>query len=322
MAALGKARGFGQSGTHAHYAGEFGHAHSQRLAKSTEAVRATHARVGVAALRIEKATTARDAARVTAKKTAAHAKKRTDEMSKNPTAATVKAADAARHRAMVAHAAVHTHEHEVARHIASHKAAITRHALAAALLEETVRSANFTPRHAPVVQLRARGVGFDRIHGEHDTGAQGLSETPHWHFGDVMRRVHGADEHPADTSHEQYSHPLRSEASRTPLLDRLSSTRPAPAAPRPLPSKQEDYETRVRQSEKTRTDKRRIYDRDMAMLTKRNRESVDGLPPVASAVSLPQMRVSPMSLKKFDAWLKKQQIARAKTLDEARWLRR
>jgi hypothetical protein len=211
---------------------------------------------------------------------------------KTATADSVRRADAAAARAMKAKAVVFTHAQDVERHTKAHAAAQTRHALASALAAEAERKSVFKPRKVPVVRLNPRGVGFERVHGEDETSAVLHSETPTWHFGAQMGRIHGESEHPAHSEPIVHAAPRKES-----VLDMLSRTRPN-YVHKPAPVVHKTYEQEIASQAKRQEDVRRRRMRE-DLLVKRNAQKVayekTATPEdsrAAQAVTLPKMTMT------------------------------
>lgn len=115
----------------------------------------------------------------------------------SPTAGNIAAWQAATNHARRAQANAAKHGESVAKHEALVERANTTHAIANAKLHEASRAAaQQAPSGPRSIQVNPRGVGFERVAGEDETGAVLHTPAPEFHFAQQMGRISGSGDHP------------------------------------------------------------------------------------------------------------------------------
>ncbi len=163
--------------------------HASRSSKAEAKVSAKAAKAAEAHERLAVSTAEARAAGKAAKIAVARA-------SKTPTPANLAAAHAATAAHAASEAQLDKHSVKAAQRGEAHAKAKTSAALAGARLREAQRAT--TPNQPlPKPVALEHGIGFERIAGEHETGAQELEPTPAFHFGGGMSQIGGEHDHPA-----------------------------------------------------------------------------------------------------------------------------
>lgn len=196
---------------------------AQRVGRAASVVARSAARVAKVAAKVTQAKAAKKTAVTEARGALKDARKHATAARKDPTIANLRKAVTAAKVATRAQAAVETHAAAIVKHTTAAAEAKTNHALAVATHKEAARAAAPRRAAAKAVRVNPRGVGFERVHGEHETGAQELEPTPEHAFAIGETRIRGVTEQPELASEPKPPAPAPPKET---VLGMLERTRP------------------------------------------------------------------------------------------------